>query len=184
MKEVTLTDGTRLVIENAWPAEALALIEYLEIVTGETDMLAAGRGEMNLTLEGEGIYIEGMAASENSVLLCGKVEGEVVSIASLDGGLRPRIRHTAELGMSVRKAFWGRGVGSAMMEALLEFAQESRVLQYIHLGVRADNRAAFHLYRKFGFRACGLRKGFLKIGAEAHDEILMELSRETTNSKK
>ncbi|MDL2253563.1 GNAT family N-acetyltransferase [Ruminococcaceae bacterium OttesenSCG-928-I18] len=175
MRERVLKDGKVLSIDRAWPAEALAMIEYLETVTGETEMLAAGQGEMGLTLQGEEAYIEGMAEADNSALLRGMVEGEIVSVASLDGGGRPRIRHTAELGISVRKAFWGLGVGDAMMAALLDDAEECGVLHSIYLGVRADNRTAFKLYQKHGFRACGLRRDYLHIGSAYQDELLMEL---------
>ncbi len=170
----TLKNGVELAVCEAAPPDAPALLAYLEQVTAETDMLAAGPGEMGLTLQDEENFIRAMAAAEHSVLLCGKAGDEVVAVASLAAGGRPRIHHTAELGISVKKAYWGQGVGSAMMHTLLAYADSCPGLLHIHLAVRVDNKPAFALYRRFGFVACGIRRGFLKIGDEYYDELLME----------
>ncbi len=174
MSEILLKDGRRLVIQPACTQDAQALLDFLETVTGETEMLAAGPGEMGLGLPEEEAFIERVASTPNAVLLQGSAEGEVVSVASLEPGARPRARHTAELGISVKKAFWGQGVGAAMMEALLNWATENSSLSHIHLGLRVDNKTAFRLYRRYGFTACGIRRKFLRVGQRYYDELLME----------
>ena len=174
MQDIRLKNGERLEIAEARAEDAEELLAHLETVTAETDMLAAGPGEMGLSLADEKAFIRAMAMAEHSVLLCGRVKGELAVVASLEGAARPRCRHNAELGISVKKAFWGLGAGRAMMEALLDWAQSRPGLRCIQLGMRVDNKPAFALYRKLGFTACGLRRNYLKIGKHYYDELLME----------
>ncbi|GAC1313502.1 MAG: N-acetyltransferase [Chloroflexota bacterium] len=79
--------------------------------------------------------------------LGGKVVGELV----IDARQRPRRRHTATFGMAIHDAFAGRGVGSALVTAMLELAERWLEILRIELTVYADNAPAIGLYTKFGF---------------------------------
>jgi len=52
--------------------------------------------------------------------------------------------------IGVRRSHWGRGVGTALLRALLEEAVRRQSPQVL-LEVRADNERAQELYRRFGF---------------------------------
>jgi L-phenylalanine/L-methionine N-acetyltransferase len=94
------------------------------------------------------------------------VKGEVVGSA----GLHPaspalRRRHAWMLGISVAADWHNRGVGTALMAALLDYADNWVGALRVELTVFADNEAAQALYGKFGFetegrlRAYALRNG-------------------------
>jgi [ribosomal protein S18]-alanine N-acetyltransferase len=59
----------------------------------------------------------------------------------------------------VRPELQGRGIGSALLTALLEEAAV-RGCAEIFLDVRADNDRARRLYERFGFTAVGVRKRY------------------------
>lgn len=95
-------------------------------------------------------------------------------VAELDGGVvgmaglhiyRGRRAHVGSLGMNVDEGFQNRGVGSALLHAILDLADNWYNLYRLELEVWADNAAAIHLYEKFGFvvegthRAYGFRDG-------------------------
>jgi ribosomal protein S18 acetylase RimI-like enzyme len=61
-----------------------------------------------------------------------------------------------EIGMAVAREWRGRGVGSALMEAAIEWAGEIG-LHKLCLSVWPDNAAAIALYRKYGFVEEGRR---------------------------
>ena len=84
-----------------------------------------------------------------SIVAC--VDGQVIGQAGMTVEQRPRRRHTASLGMAVHDEWQGRGVGSALMSALVDLADNWIDVQRIELTVYADNAAAVHLYEKFGF---------------------------------
>jgi putative acetyltransferase len=53
--------------------------------------------------------------------------------------------------MTVRDDWHGRGVGSALMQAALDLADNWLNLARLELEVFVDNAPAIHLYQKFGF---------------------------------
>jgi ribosomal-protein-alanine N-acetyltransferase len=61
--------------------------------------------------------------------------------------------------IGVRHGHWGRGVGAALLTALLTEA-DTRGCTEVFLEVRADNERAKKLYRRFGFEEVGVRKRY------------------------
>jgi L-phenylalanine/L-methionine N-acetyltransferase len=80
---------------------------------------------------------------------------QVIGIATLMRLRRPREAHSAGLGMSVHPDYWGRGVGNALMAALVDLADNWLNLRRIELEVNVDNPAGVRLYEKFGFEIEG-----------------------------
>lgn len=77
-----------------------------------------------------------------------------------------RRRHAASLGISVARDAQGQGVGSALMAALIDYADRWAGLTRLELTVWADNRVAQALHRKFGFEEEGRLRGYgLRAGA-------------------
>jgi ribosomal protein S18 acetylase RimI-like enzyme len=80
-----------------------------------------------------------------------------------------------EIGMAVAREWRGRGVGSALLTAAIEWARE-RGLHKLSLSVFAHNAAAIALYRKFGFVEEGRRvKQYRRASGELWDAIDMGL---------
>lgn len=72
--------------------------------------------------------------------------------------------------IAVGRGFRRCGIGSALLDALVETDEVSRLL----LEVRASNTAARALYEKFGFQTDCIRRGFYSHPTE--DAILMSLN--------
>ena len=76
-----------------------------------------------------------------------------------------RRRHAMVLGIGVAVPAHGQGVGSALLAALLDYADRWAGVLRVELTVWADNARAIRLYERFGFahegrhRAWGLRDG-------------------------
>ena len=82
----------------------------------------------------------------------------------------------AEIGMLVARAWRGRGVGSALMSAGIDWARERGDIHKLSLGVWAHNAAAIALYEKFGFVEEGRRaKHYRRQSGELWDTIDMGL---------
>ena len=58
----------------------------------------------------------------------------------------------------VRTDCQGQGIGTALLEAVLDLADNWLMLRRVELEVYADNQRAVRLYEKFGFEAEGRRR--------------------------
>jgi [ribosomal protein S18]-alanine N-acetyltransferase len=63
------------------------------------------------------------------------------------------------LTIAVRQAYWGKGIGSALLGTLLDAARD-RGCAEVFLEVRADNPRAHGLYLRRGFEELGVRRGY------------------------
>jgi putative acetyltransferase len=93
----------------------------------------------------------------NDLLLVAELDGEVVG----NGGLHRqtgRRQHAALIGLGVRDAFQRRGIGAAILTALIDTADEWLDLKRLEITVYADNAPAIALYERFGF----VREGVLR----------------------
>jgi L-phenylalanine/L-methionine N-acetyltransferase len=62
--------------------------------------------------------------------------------------------------MAVRDSWQGKGIGSALMQAALDLADNWLGLRRLELRVYADNARAIALYRKFGFEVEGTHRAY------------------------
>jgi putative acetyltransferase len=92
--------------------------------------------------------------------LVAEVDGRVIGMLGLHVERNPRRRHAASFGMAVHDDFQNRGIGRALMAAMLDLADNWLGLQRIELQVFADNAAAVHLYERLGFRIEGTLHAF------------------------
>lgn len=91
-------------------------------------------------------------------LLVAEVEGKVVGSVSLSRR-RDRLAHVAGLGMAVHDDYQSRGIGTALMRAALDLADNWLNIRRVELDVYTDNLTAIRMYEKFGFETEGIRKG-------------------------
>jgi len=86
--------------------------------------------------------------------------GVVVGSAGLHPADRVRRRHVAMLGISVALPAHGQGIGTALMQALCDYADGWAGIQRIELNVFSDNARAIALYQRFDFRLEGTHVGY------------------------
>ena len=114
-----LPDGRRLVIREAAPDDARAVLAYVETIAGVSDNLTFGPGEFGIELADEVRIIQRFRDDPQQLYLVAEVEGELVGGLTFMAGTRPRIRHAGELGMSVLRSHWRLGIGSRLLDALI-----------------------------------------------------------------
>ena len=117
-------------------------------------------GTLQLPLQSAEAWRKRLAEPPDGLfLLVACVEGEVVGNLGLETSPnRPRMRHVGSIGMAVRDDWQGRGVGTALMEAALDLADNWLNLTRIELRVYVDNSAAGALYKRFGFEIEGTHR--------------------------
>ncbi len=83
-----------------------------------------------------------------------ELEGRAVGLAALRR-FEERQSHVGEVYLAVHDAFWGRGIGSALLAAVLDIADNWHGLMRVQLTVVTDNPRAIALYERAGFVAEG-----------------------------
>ena len=163
------------VIKKLMPEHAEQVLDYISLVFGETDNLNYdARGIPGMTPEKERELLDRMHTERSTIL--GAFDGKLlIGIVNISGNAIERTAHRASIGMSVRKAYWGKKVGSQLMEALIAFARNSPVIEQMELAVLTHNEAAIALYKKYGFRIYGELEHAFKIGKVYHSFYLMML---------
>ncbi|WP_083199652.1 GNAT family N-acetyltransferase [Rhizobium sp. AC44/96] len=73
---------------------------------------------------------------------------------------RGRRNHVAGIGMGVHDDFTGRGIGSALLAAVIDAADNWLNIRRLELTVFTDNEPAIALYRKFGFETEGTLRAY------------------------
>ena len=175
-KELQLEDGRKLIVKEAEPSEAKELIRYVASVGGESDFLTFGAGEYKISLEQEIKFIHGSIETDNQAILIGWVQNEIVGCVTFRAGKWQKVKHTGEFGVTVSKKNWGLGIGTLITEALLNWAQDSKIIRKINLRVRSDNDRAIAVYKKLGFIEEGKITREFYIDGEFFDNILFGLA--------
>jgi len=144
-------------ISEAGLRDALSLLALHRAVFEEGAFFITRPEEFHVTLEEMSERIRMGRARENSVILCARSPA-VVGFVSVQGGALARMMHAAKLEIMVSRAHRGQGVGRALMEAALSWAEANPSVTKIGLSVFADNDAAIGLYRSMGFEEEGRRE--------------------------
>ena len=159
---------------KAVPSDAAALIEYLKQIGGESDNLTFGAEGIPFSVEQEESFIKKLSESETDIMRVALDGEKIVGNGAINAVGRGRFAHRRELSVAVIKEYWGKGVGSGIMERLIEHAKNSGAA-VVELQVLSHNERAKALYRKFGFEYFGTFKKFFRIGEEYVDADYMNL---------
>ena len=114
---------------------------------------------------------------DNSHAFCALIPDDeglehVIAIASMEICANPRLCHCADMGIMVHADYQGIGIGSALMETLIDLADQWLMLKRLQLTVFVSNEPAIKLYQKFGFEIEGVnRMGAVRHGA--YEDVYM-----------
>jgi RimJ/RimL family protein N-acetyltransferase len=165
-----------IIIRRAEPNDAARMIALVQGICEEPDVdVPIGPGEFTITEEQERQMLTDVAASDNSAFFVAEAADEIVGVLNLNGGKRKALRHAAQLGISIRRDWRRRGVGTLLMRAAIDWARGTGVITRIELRVYARNLAGRELYEKFGFVAEGACRGAIFQRGEYLDDLIMAL---------
>lgn len=148
-------------------------IKYANQIGGESRFLTYGEGEFPMGLERMKKQIKNFQESETDLLICAFIENQLIGTANVSTPDNKIKQHNANFGISIRKKYWGRGIGSALMQFIIEWVETQKMIRKITFEVFVDNVRAINLYEKFGFQKEGhIRRTFF-INDEFRDTYIM-----------
>lgn len=83
--------------------------------------------------------------------LVAELDGQLVGQLGLQQFQNQRRRHVADIGMAVSELYQGQGIGSSLLRAALEMADNWLNIRRLELQVYSSNDVAVALYERFGF---------------------------------
>lgn len=167
------SEDIEITVRQAEVTDARAIIGLSRHLGRETDYLSFGRDGLQLTVAEERSIITAYQAAPTSILLLTETDGQIIGLSSVKVLDQGKQAHVAEVGVSLIEEYWGYGIGSMMLSALIEFAQAVD-LKVLTLEVITENQRAINLYRKFHFETVGQLSKRIKSPYGYYDTYIME----------
>ena len=161
-----------LVIRPVDLDDARPLINLHHDIDAESDFMLFGKDERKMTVQAIRKRITEWKKSEKSGMFVGILNGEFAGFLAIMAGPAPRACHRASIVIGVRKAFYGKRVGTSLMSKAEAWAEEVGITR-LELTVVETNDRAIALYKKMGYKAEGTRTNALLINGEYVNELYM-----------
>lgn len=170
MEEVVMVVPADVVVRRAEPSDAAALQALMAMPIAQSMTMQVpfpSVGEWQARLDDPPDEFRLLLACE------GGVDGQVVGSLGIGVGTRPRRRHVASIGMAVHDDWTGRGIGTRLVAAALDLADNWLQVTRVELEVFTDNGPALALYSRFGFEVEGTQRMSVFRGGEYVDTHVM-----------
>lgn len=152
---VQLKNGKEVLLRNGDYLDGAAVYDNFNLTHQETDYLLSYTDENSFDEKQESKFLQEKAESINEIEIIAIIDGKVVGAAGIEAiGSKYKVKHRAEIGISILKEFWGLGLGKALMNACIQCAKNAGYKQ-LELNVVAENVRAISLYKSIGFEEFG-----------------------------
>jgi RimJ/RimL family protein N-acetyltransferase len=170
---IRLKDNTEITIRTARPDDARAILAHARACFAEEEFLLTTLDDFRMTDEQERIWLQANLDHPGDLVIVAEHAGRIIGMLNFNSEKRKRVVHHGELGMSVNKAWRGRGVGRAMLQTLIAWAERHPVLEKLTLQVFATNTRAIALYTALGFKEEGRQIRDVKLGPDNYVDVLI-----------
>jgi RimJ/RimL family protein N-acetyltransferase len=166
--------GKDILVSYPKSSDAKSLLDYINTLSREKTFIRF-QGE-TISLEDEIKYLEDQLdkiSKGRAIQLLAFCGEELISV--IDFRMQDKTeRHIGMLGISVAKNFRGEGIGSLMLELVLnEAVTNFPSLEIVCLQVFSNNTIAIGMYEKFGFIEYGKLPRGIKLEGGYDDMIYM-----------
>lgn len=173
-RTVTLKDGQTVCIRSPLPGDAESVLTYLEAIFQDDRFFLTTTeeaGEWNF-LEKQKERIQTYHDDDGKLIVVTEANGRIVSMSHTECAGRKRTRHVADTGISILPEYRGLGLGTSIMQAMIDWAAAHPVIEKLALEVWAGNQPAIRLYEKMGFCQEGRKLRYAKFADNTCDDCL------------
>ncbi|MFD2443849.1 GNAT family N-acetyltransferase [Bacillus sp. CGMCC 1.16607] len=162
-----------IIIRKAIESDAEQLIQHMRIVLKENShFLGTSLEDYHPTLEEEMTWIN--THNQNGLVLVAEVNITIIGFLYFRLSTSKKFSHKGIFGMTIQELYTNKGIGSALIKQMLEWAEKNKRVEKITLEVFSNNERAIHLYKKHGFIEEGRLVKNAKLGPNEYvDDILM-----------
>jgi RimJ/RimL family protein N-acetyltransferase len=161
-REAVLRDGERLRVRQVTPDDREAYADAFARMSDESRRRRYLATKPRLS-ERELAYLTGVDHVTHEAVAALDGEGRICAVARYD--VDPALPCTAEVAVEVVDEYQGRGIGSDLVERIVERARENGYAR-LRATMLWENAGARALFKKLGFRARGAGQGMLDLELE------------------
>lgn len=168
-KNVTTKYGKEIIVREAKESDAEILIANAKsLIENASDTIILEN--FNPSLEDEHKWINSFAKQKNNLLLLAVYDEQVIGNIEIRTPALSKTKHTSLLAMGIVKEWRNKGIGSILMESMINWAKENTTIEILWLQVFASNEPAIALYKKMGFTVDGIQKDFIKLDKNTYTD--------------
>jgi RimJ/RimL family protein N-acetyltransferase len=171
-KQYTLKTGEKVVIRTAVAEDAAALAGHARVILEEDLYNVMTLEEFDMTVEKEGAWIRQHLEHPGKIILLAELDVSVVGALHFENSSRQRLAHRGTIHMSVHPQHRRRGIGAALLDAMIGWARRNPVIEKVGLGVFVGNKPAIALYKKAGFVEEGRLIKEVKISDDKYVDLI------------
>jgi RimJ/RimL family protein N-acetyltransferase len=174
-REVKVRGGA-VVVRSAAGDDAAAMLDHRRRSAMQSAHIISEASDVDADVEKQRAWILERTEHPGHLTLVaepagdGAEPGRIISTLTFTAGSRRKIAHHGTFGIGTDPEWRGRGVGTALIETLLDWAAAHPVLEKVCLGVFSRNEGARVLYKKMGFVEEGRLLRFVKHGPGEYDD--------------
>lgn len=159
-------------IRQAKAEDAPGLVALFKQLDEETSFMLFEPEERIITIEQQADMLSAFQGSSTQAMFVAESKDKILGFAVGIGGSAHRSRHSVSLVMGVLHAYWNKGIGGALIQALEAWAKAKK-MHRLELSVMAHNTRAIAFYEKYGFEREGIKRDALRIAGKYVNEIYM-----------
>ena len=175
MNIVKIKNGRKITLREPVENDAKEIIEFYNIVGGETKFLSFGEGEYKVSEDEQKNTIKSINESNNNTMVLATYDSKIIAIGTISSNQKKKGKHVGILGIVIKEEFCNFGLGRIMMEYLIDWCKDNNITKKISLSVSEDNPRARALYEKCGFEIEGILKNETYIDGEFFNIVTMGL---------
>lgn len=173
-RELGLKTGETVLIRTASPQDAFGLLEIRRSVVEEGQYTLTEPDEFTTTEDDVREAIEEHLEKPGYLYLVAGLGRRVVGLLRFSNGRHRRTAHAGTLMLLVQAGYRGKGIGSALLHSLIDWAAENPLIEKLTLAVFSTNHRAIAVYDKLGFREEGRCPRDMKLANGTYiDSVLM-----------
>lgn len=165
-------DGEEITLRPAEVEDSCEIIDTVRSSALERSYVLMEQFGKNTESEKE--YISGLDRSRNLLMVAVAGNNVIGCMAALqaDAGRWESTCHVLHVGLHLKEAFRGLGIGSEMLAYAEAWAIERGYMK-MEASIFTGNKRSLHLFNRAGFKEEGVRKLRVRVGKDYLDEVLV-----------
>ncbi|WP_455390098.1 GNAT family N-acetyltransferase [Lactiplantibacillus pentosus] len=140
-------------VRPAEVTDAAQLLALLAQLGRESNTFTVDDGIEELSETDEAEQIERISGTTTNVIFVAVLGDRLIGVSTVQASTDFSAVQ-GEVGVAVLKEFWGMGLGTALVEEILDWARNYSSLERLVLTVQLRNTRAAKLYQHLGFENC------------------------------